>query len=160
MLLHLPSAVLRGRALCRGAAGSPPCLHACPLAARPSLQLSSLLLSSLPSRLSPRNRPPPPPPSPSPLLPPPPDDELLVRWRKVEAPFLHLPPADLQLTGWRDPFVFTANTAAAPSERWWWGWWGVQGRGGVDWAGAATAQCAGGAGWCGLFCLLPHMAAS
>lgn len=44
------------------------------------------------------------------------DDELLTRWRKVDAPFLHLPPADLQLTGWRDPYIFTTNTAAAPSE--------------------------------------------
>ncbi len=44
------------------------------------------------------------------------DDDLLITWRKVESPFLHLPPADLQLTGWRDPFIFTSNTAAAPSE--------------------------------------------
>lgn len=33
------------------------------------------------------------------------DDELLVRWKKMEVPFLPLPPADLQLTGWRDPYV-------------------------------------------------------
>jgi hypothetical protein len=45
-----------------------------------------------------------------------PDDDLLIRWRKIESPFLHLPPSHLQLTGWRDPFVFTTNTAAAPSE--------------------------------------------
>ncbi|EFN52585.1 hypothetical protein CHLNCDRAFT_58794 [Chlorella variabilis] len=45
-----------------------------------------------------------------------PGDELLVRWRKIESPFLHLPPGDMQLTGWRDPFIFTTNTAAAPTE--------------------------------------------
>jgi hypothetical protein len=33
------------------------------------------------------------------------DDELLVRWRKVEAPIWPLPPPWLGLTGWRDPFV-------------------------------------------------------
>ncbi|KAL4855527.1 Acid beta-fructofuranosidase 4 [Chlorella vulgaris] len=44
-----------------------------------------------------------------------PDDELLIRWRKIESPFLHLPPSDLQLTGWRDPFIFSTNTAAAPT---------------------------------------------
>ncbi|KAL4420475.1 hypothetical protein ABPG75_010131 [Micractinium tetrahymenae] len=43
-----------------------------------------------------------------------PDDELLIRWRKVPSPFLHLPPSHLQLTGWRDPFIFVTNTAASP----------------------------------------------
>ena len=51
------------------------------------------------------------------------DDELLVRWRKIESPFLHLPPPDLQLTGWRDPFIFATNTSAAPSEWEWKGEW-------------------------------------
>lgn len=39
-----------------------------------------------------------------------PHDELLVRWKKIETPFLPFPPAHMQLTGWRDPFVFTYNT--------------------------------------------------
>ena len=55
--------------------------------------------------------------------PPAADDELLVRWRKIESPFLHLPPPDLQLTGWRDPFIFATNTSAAPSEWEWKGEW-------------------------------------
>jgi len=51
------------------------------------------------------------------------DDELLVRWRKLESPFLHLPPSHLQLTGWRDPFIFVTNTAARP------GGWAARARG-------------------------------
>lgn len=39
-----------------------------------------------------------------------PDDELLINWKKVESPFLPLPPPEMELTGWRDPFVFTCNT--------------------------------------------------
>jgi hypothetical protein len=33
------------------------------------------------------------------------DDDLLVHWRKVDAPFLSHPPAGMDLTGWRDPFI-------------------------------------------------------
>ena len=33
-------------------------------------------------------------------------DPLLSRWRKLEAPVLPLPPANLPLVGWRDPFIF------------------------------------------------------
>lgn len=33
-----------------------------------------------------------------------PKDELLVKWKKMEVPFLSLPPSELRLTGWRDPF--------------------------------------------------------
>jgi len=30
---------------------------------------------------------------------------MMLRWKKIEAPFLPLPPSHLQLTGWRDPFI-------------------------------------------------------
>lgn len=36
-----------------------------------------------------------------------PEDEMMISWKKLEQPFLPLPPCDLQLTGWRDPYVFT-----------------------------------------------------
>jgi len=39
-------------------------------------------------------------------LPEDPDDDLLVKWRKLDNPFLKLPPKGLDLTGWRDPFIF------------------------------------------------------
>ena len=39
-----------------------------------------------------------------------PNDELLINWKKIEAPFLPLPPAEMELTGWRDPFLFAHNT--------------------------------------------------
>jgi sucrose-6-phosphate hydrolase SacC (GH32 family) len=35
-----------------------------------------------------------------------PDDDLLVKWKKIDNPFLKLPPKGLDLTGWRDPFIF------------------------------------------------------
>lgn len=35
-----------------------------------------------------------------------PDDDLLVKWEKLDDPFLKLPPKGLDLTGWRDPFIF------------------------------------------------------
>lgn len=34
-----------------------------------------------------------------------PTDELLRKWKKIEMPFLKLPPKGLELTGWRDPFI-------------------------------------------------------
>lgn len=49
-----------------------------------------------------------------------PADDLLVEWVKHERPFLDLPPNHVQLTGWRDPFIYTANTAGVPG-----GWVGV-----------------------------------
>ena len=39
-----------------------------------------------------------------------PDDPYLVKWTKHPQAFLPLPPAELQLTGWRDPFIYYANT--------------------------------------------------
>jgi hypothetical protein len=33
------------------------------------------------------------------------DDPLLVHWVKEPAPFIGLPPPNMNLTGWRDPFV-------------------------------------------------------
>lgn len=30
----------------------------------------------------------------------------LTEWTKLEKPFLALPPSGMELTGWRDPFVF------------------------------------------------------
>ncbi|KAF6258531.1 hypothetical protein COO60DRAFT_1107801 [Scenedesmus sp. NREL 46B-D3] len=38
-------------------------------------------------------------------LPADPDDPLLVDWVKEEAPFIGVPPPNMNLTGWRDPFV-------------------------------------------------------
>jgi sucrose-6-phosphate hydrolase SacC (GH32 family) len=40
------------------------------------------------------------------------DDELLVRWDKLQVPFLKLPPKhDMYcLTGWRDPFIFYCSS--------------------------------------------------
>ena len=35
-----------------------------------------------------------------------PGDLLLSRWRKLDAPILPLPPANLPLVGWRDPYIF------------------------------------------------------
>jgi beta-fructofuranosidase len=33
------------------------------------------------------------------------DDPLLVDWVKEAAPFIGVPPPNMNLTGWRDPFV-------------------------------------------------------
>jgi beta-fructofuranosidase len=33
------------------------------------------------------------------------DDPLLVHWVKEAAPFIGVPPPNMNLTGWRDPFV-------------------------------------------------------
>jgi beta-fructofuranosidase len=33
------------------------------------------------------------------------DDSLLIQWVKEPAPFIGLPPPNMNLTGWRDPFV-------------------------------------------------------
>ncbi|KAI8462969.1 MAG: glycosyl hydrolase [Monoraphidium minutum] len=45
-----------------------------------------------------------------------PDDHHLVSWSKDEVPFLALPPPELQLTGWRDPFVVERPSAANGNE--------------------------------------------
>lgn len=37
---------------------------------------------------------------------------MLVRWRKLERPFLPLPPAHLTLTGWRDPFIYRTHVSS------------------------------------------------
>lgn len=42
------------------------------------------------------------------------DDELLIRWRKLPQPAVPLPPPGLQLTGWRDPFVYRGARSAEP----------------------------------------------
>ena len=34
-----------------------------------------------------------------------PQDPMLTVWKKLEAPFLGLPPKEIELTGWRDPFI-------------------------------------------------------
>ncbi|PSC75140.1 Arabinanase levansucrase invertase [Micractinium conductrix] len=44
-----------------------------------------------------------------------PDDELLLRWRKLPAPALALPPAGTRLMGWRDPFVYLGAGSAIPA---------------------------------------------
>ena len=38
------------------------------------------------------------------------DDDLLIRWNKLEMPFLNLPPKGYELTGWRDPFIFASTS--------------------------------------------------
>ena len=65
-----------------------------------------------------------------------PSDELLLRWRKLEAPCLGLPPSHLQLTGWRDPFVLSTTEATATCG-------GDGGGGGAGGGGlsAAAADC-------------------
>ena len=40
------------------------------------------------------------------------DDDLLIRWRKLEQPFLALPPNHIQLTGWRDPFIYRTHASS------------------------------------------------
>ncbi len=40
------------------------------------------------------------------------DDDLLIRWRKLEQPFLALPPNHIQLTGWRDPFIYRTHSSS------------------------------------------------
>ena len=45
-----------------------------------------------------------------------PDDDLLLRWRKLPAPAVALPPPGLRLTGWRDPFVYPGASSAADSD--------------------------------------------
>lgn len=80
-----------------------------------------------------------------PLLPSPPcsplvpqvssDDPLLVNWVKDPAPFIGLPPPNMNLTGWRDPFV-----VERPCETNDWEWivlMGSGGEGGVGWMVAA-----------------------
>jgi beta-fructofuranosidase len=44
------------------------------------------------------------------------DDHDLITWCKDSAPFLELPPPDLELTGWRDPFVVERPSAANGNE--------------------------------------------
>jgi len=39
-----------------------------------------------------------------------PNDDLLIEWKKIQSPFLPLPPKEMDLTGWRDPFAFSLNT--------------------------------------------------
>ena len=60
-----------------------------------------------------------------------PGDPLLSRWRKLEAPALPLPPANLPLVGWRDPFIFEVKGEA---------------REGVNAAEAAARRREGGGG--------------
>lgn len=33
-------------------------------------------------------------------------DPMLANWVKAEEPFLAYPPTDMELVGWRDPFIF------------------------------------------------------
>ena len=42
------------------------------------------------------------------------DDELLVRWRKLPQAAVPLPPPGLNLTGWRDPFVYLGTHSDPP----------------------------------------------
>lgn len=58
-------------------------------------------------------------------------DPLLSRWRKVDAPVLPLPPPNLPLVGWRDPFIFEVKGRDGRTE---WGMLlgsGFKGRGGT-----------------------------
>eukprot|EP00803_Ostreobium_quekettii_P007372 evm.model.scf_89.9 EVM.evm.TU.scf_89.9 scf_89:38243-42484(-) len=38
-----------------------------------------------------------------------PGDDKLRRWNKMEAPLIPLPPSNMPLTGWRDPFIFQSG---------------------------------------------------
>jgi len=51
-----------------------------------------------------------------PALPLPPDDPLLVQWTKDPSPFIGLPPPNMNLTGWRDPFVVERPCEANQNE--------------------------------------------
>ena len=42
-------------------------------------------------------------------------DELLVRWKKLDIPFIGLPPRGIDLTGWRDPFICDRSVIASSS---------------------------------------------
>lgn len=43
---------------------------------------------------------------------------MLANWVKAEEPFLPYPPADMQLVGWRDPFIFEFMTKAGQHKEW------------------------------------------
>jgi hypothetical protein len=53
------------------------------------------------------------------------DDPLLVHWVKEPSPFIGLPPPNMNLTGWRDPFV-----VERPCETNDWEWIVLMGSGG------------------------------
>ncbi len=57
------------------------------------------------------------------------EDQKLVSWQKAEEPVIALPPADMPLVGWRDPFIFEVGTDTRP-----WGMLmgsGLKGQGGA-----------------------------
>ena len=42
-------------------------------------------------------------------------DDKLIRWHKLKRPFIPLPPSNMPLTGWRDPFIFEKG---GPGREW------------------------------------------
>eukprot|EP01025_Chloroclados_australasicus_P023229 TRINITY_DN2361_c0_g1_i10.p1 TRINITY_DN2361_c0_g1~~TRINITY_DN2361_c0_g1_i10.p1 ORF type:complete len:714 (+),score=91.50 TRINITY_DN2361_c0_g1_i10:95-2143(+) len=47
-----------------------------------------------------------------------PDDPDLLLWKKQETPFLSLPPPNIPLTGWRDPFIYRRGGKNSEDEDW------------------------------------------
>lgn len=69
------------------------------------------------------------------------DDELLVRWRKLPQAAVPLPPPGLNLTGWRDPFVYLGASSDQPGCA----SWGKAGLAAEDGAAGTAADAAGAA---------------
>ncbi len=43
---------------------------------------------------------------------------MLANWVKSEEPFLAYPPPDMELVGWRDPFIFEFMTKGGQHKEW------------------------------------------
>ena len=43
---------------------------------------------------------------------------MLANWVKSEEPFLPYPPPDMELVGWRDPFIFEFMTKSGQHKEW------------------------------------------
>ena len=43
---------------------------------------------------------------------------MLANWAKSEEPFLAYPPQDMELVGWRDPFIFEFMTKGGQHKEW------------------------------------------
>ena len=42
------------------------------------------------------------------------EDPKLVTWQKAEKPLIALPPPDMPLVGWRDPYIFEVGDGTRP----------------------------------------------
>ncbi|KAI7843004.1 hypothetical protein COHA_003337 [Chlorella ohadii] len=74
------------------------------------------------------------------------DDDLQVRWRKLPQAAVPLPPPGLDLTGWRDPFVYSGARSAEPGSSGSSSLEAGAAAAGHGVAGAAAARAAGAAG--------------